>query len=152
MIRRPPRSTLFPYTTLFRSLWAVGSTALRKKRVAKLSGYFQLSLALLGLIEVIRRFVGFEAMPDFRTMIIVSILALIANSICLYLLQKSKSQEAHMKASMIFTSNDVIINSGVILAGVLVLLTNSKYPDLIVGAMVFLVVVRGAFRILKLAK
>src|SRR3712207_9290089 len=22
MIRRPPRSTLFPYTTLFRSLWA----------------------------------------------------------------------------------------------------------------------------------
>src|SRR5256885_3316493 len=28
MIRRPPRSTLFPYTTLFRSLWkqGVGST------------------------------------------------------------------------------------------------------------------------------
>src|SRR2546429_3527094 len=24
MIRRPPRSTLFPYTTLFRSLWAFG--------------------------------------------------------------------------------------------------------------------------------
>src|SRR3712207_8509708 len=23
MIRRPPRSTLFPYTTLFRSLWAL---------------------------------------------------------------------------------------------------------------------------------
>src|SRR2546422_4890760 len=23
MIRRPPRSTLFPYTTLFRSLWTV---------------------------------------------------------------------------------------------------------------------------------
>src|SRR5256885_11052446 len=26
MIRRPPRSTLFPYTTLFRSLHAVAST------------------------------------------------------------------------------------------------------------------------------
>src|SRR3989442_7730244 len=25
MIRRPPRSTLFPYTTLFRSLWAIQS-------------------------------------------------------------------------------------------------------------------------------
>src|SRR5256885_3391002 len=23
MIRRPPRSTLFPYTTLFRSLWSI---------------------------------------------------------------------------------------------------------------------------------
>ena len=60
--------------------------------------------------------------------------------------------EAHMKASMIFTSNDVIINTGVIVAGVLVLLTQSKYPDLIIGAIVFLIVVRGAFRILKLGK
>src|SRR5260221_3843862 len=25
MIRRPPRSTLFPYTTLFRSCWVAGS-------------------------------------------------------------------------------------------------------------------------------
>lgn len=134
------------------SLWAVGSTVIRKKKVARLSGYFQLTLALLGIIEVIRRFIGFEAMPNYRIMIGVSILALIANALCLYILQKSKSKEAHMKASMIFTSNDVIINAGVILAGVLVLLTQSKYPDLIVGAIVFLIVVRGAFRILKLGK
>jgi len=134
------------------SLWAVGSTVIRKKKVAKLSGYFQLALALIGLIEVIRRFISFEALPDFKTMIIVSILALIANSVCLFLLQKSKSEEAHMKATMIFTSNDIIINTGVIVAGVLVLLTQSKYPDLIIGTIVFLIVVKGAFRILKLGK
>src|SRR5947208_12223339 len=29
MLRRPPRSTLFPYTTLFRSLERVGEAALR---------------------------------------------------------------------------------------------------------------------------
>jgi Co/Zn/Cd efflux system component len=134
------------------SLWAVGSTVFRKKKVARLSGYFQLTLALIGIIEVIRRFLIFEEMPDYRVMIGVSIFALIANSICLYLLQKSKSSEAHMKASMIFTSNDVIINTGVILAGLLVLITNSKYPDLVIGAVVFLIVVRGALRILKLGK
>ncbi len=134
------------------SLWAVGAAVARKKRVATLSGYFQLALAGIGLIEVIRRFIGVEEVPDFRIMIGVSVLALIANSVCLYLLQKSKSKEAHMKASMIFTSNDVIINAGVILAGVMVLLTQSKYPDLIIGAIVFLVVVRGAIRILKLGK
>lgn len=134
------------------SLWAVGAALTRKKRVATLSGYFQITLAVIGLMEIIRRFVGNEAIPDFRTMIIVSVLALIANSVCLYLLQKTKSSEAHIKASMIFTSNDVIINTGVILAGVLVLLTHSKYPDLIIGSVVFLVVVRGAFRILKLGK
>lgn len=134
------------------SLWAVGAAVSRKKKVATLSGYFQLLLAGIGITEVIRRFIGVEAIPDFRMMIIVSFLALIANSVCLYLLQKSKSKEAHMRASMIFTSNDVIINAGVIAAGVLVLLTQSKYPDLIVGTIVFLIVVRGAVRILKLGK
>lgn len=134
------------------SLWAVGAAVSRKKRVAALSGYFQIALAIFGLIEVIRRFVGVEEIPDFRIMIIVSVLALFANSVCLYLLQKSKSNEAHMKASMIFTSNDVIINTGVIIAGVLVLLTQTKYPDLIIGSLVFVVVLRGALRILKLSK
>lgn len=134
------------------SIWAVGSTVLRKKKVARMSGYFQLALAVLGISEVIRRFVGFEAVPDFGMMIGVSALALVANGICLWLLQKSKSEEAHMKASMIFTSNDVIINSGVILAGILVFVTQSKYPDLIVGTIVFLIVARGAIRILKLGK
>ena len=134
------------------SLWAVGSTVVRKKSVARFSGIIQLILAGLGIFEVIRRFIKIEIVPDFRMMIVVSILALIANSICLYLLQQSKSEEAHMKASMIFTSNDVIINSGVILAGILVLITQSKYPDLIVGGLVFLIVVRGAIRMLKLGK
>lgn len=134
------------------SLWAVGSTVLRKKKVARLSGYFQLSLALLGVIEVTRRFISSEVMPNYRIMIGVSILALFANAACLFMLQKSKSKEAHMKASIIFTSNDVIINAGVILAGVLVLFTQSKFPDLIVGSIVFLIVVRGAFRIIKLGK
>jgi Co/Zn/Cd efflux system component len=134
------------------SLWAVGSSVMRKKKVARLSGYFQLTLALIGMIEVTRRFIGFEVMPDYRIMISVSILALIANAACLYLLQRSKSKEAHMKASMIFTSNDIIINAGVIFAGILVLITQSKHPDLIVGSIVFIIVVRGAFRIIKLGK
>lgn len=135
------------------SLLAVGTTVVRKKQVAKLSGYFQLILAFLGFVEVIRRFIGVDLPPNSQTMIIVSVLALIANSYCLVLFQKNKNkQEAHIKASMIFTSNDIIINSGVILAGVLVFLTQSHIPDLIVGSIVFIVVLRGAFRILKLAK
>lgn len=135
------------------SLFAVGGTLTRKKRIARLAGYFQILLAIIGFVEVLRRFLGAEKMPDFSTMIIVSILALIANGICLYLLQKSKSKEdAHMRASMIFTSNDVIINLGVITAGGLVNWLNSNKPDLIIGSIVFVLVVQGALRILKLGK
>ena len=132
------------------SLMAVGGTLLRKKKVAKASGYFQILLALFGLVEVIRRFLGFEEMPVFEIMIIVSVFALIANSVSLYLIQKTKSKEAHMQASMIFTSNDIIINAGVIFAGVMVYFTASKLPDLIIGAIIFLIVMRGALRILRL--
>src|SRR5258707_4768120 len=37
MIRRPPRSTLFPYTTLFRSIWHSLRTSLRRLLAAGLS-------------------------------------------------------------------------------------------------------------------
>lgn len=134
------------------SLFAVGATVARKKNVARLSGYFQMTLAVLGFVEVLRRFFGVEALPDFRIMIGVSVLALIANGFCLYLLQRSKDQEAHMQASRIFTSNDVIINLGVILAGVLVLWLGSGIPDLIIGGVVFVIVTLGAVRILQLAR
>lgn len=134
------------------SLMAVGSSTLKKKKVAKLSGYFQMALAFLGVIEVVRRFVGMETLPLFQNMIVISLLALIANSLSLYLIQKVKSDEAHMKASAIFTSNDIIINLGVILAGVLVYLTNSRYPDLVIGSVIFLIVTQGAIRILKLSR
>ncbi|MCK4561633.1 MAG: cation transporter [Flavobacteriaceae bacterium] len=135
------------------SLFAVGGTLIRKKRIAKLAGYFQITLAIIGFVEVLRRFLGAEKLPDFSTMIIVSIFALIANGICLYLMQKSKSkEEAHMKASLIFTSNDIIINLGVITAGFLVNWLNSNKPDLIIGTIVFILVIQGALRILKLGK
>ncbi|WP_298248094.1 cation transporter [uncultured Christiangramia sp.] len=135
------------------SLFAVGGSIVKKKKIANLAGYFQILLALIGFAEVLRRFFGNEKLPDFSTMIIVSILALIANGICLYLLQKSKSKkEAHMKASMIFTSNDIIINTGVIIAALLVNWLNSSTPDLIIGTIVFIIVIQGAIRILKIGR
>lgn len=134
------------------SLMAVGAVVSRKKKVALYSGILQLLLALIGLSEVIRRFAGLEEMPGFQTMIGISLLALCANSICLWLLQRTKSEEVHIRASVIFSANDVIINIGVIAAGFLVWISESQLPDLIIGVIVFLVVMRGAVRILKLVK
>ncbi len=134
------------------SLLAVGSTVIRKKRVALFSGCVQIVLAVIGISEVIRRFFGLETMPEFRTMITVSLLALIANSVCLWILQRTKSKDAHIRASVIFSANDVIINIGVIVAALFVWALESNIPDLIIGIVIFVIVIRGAFRILKLAK
>lgn len=135
------------------SIMAIGTSLVLKKKVAKLAGYFQIILAAAGFFEILRRFLNLEEKPNFQIMILVSILALIANALCLYILKKGKNKsEPHMKASIIFTSNDVIINLGVILAGILVLYFNSKIPDLLIGALVFGLVIQGAIRILKLSK
>jgi Co/Zn/Cd efflux system component len=134
------------------SLLAVGKAQHRKKQVAKISGYLQMLLAIVGFAEIIRRFLGVEEIPDYTMMIVVSVLALMANTVCLLLLNKAKSNDAHIKASWIFTSNDIIVNIGVICAAVLVIFSKSNIPDLIVGALVFALIMRGAFRILKLSK
>ncbi|EPC9085900.1 hypothetical protein ACR3ND_004442 [Escherichia coli] len=57
---------------------------------------------------------------------------------------------AHMKASWIFSANDVVINLGVITAGALVAWTGSNYPDLIIGTIAGGIVLNGARRILAL--
>ncbi len=134
------------------SLYVVDRSLRTKKNVTKIMGIFQFSLALFGLIEVVKRFLGIETVPTFQTMIVVSFLALIANLASLFLLQRSKSQEVHMKASWIFTTNDVLANIGVILAGLLVNYTNSPYPDLLIGSLIFLMVARGAYKILQLSR
>lgn len=134
------------------SLFAIGKTTEFKKRTARIAGYAQLILAVTGISEVVRRFVSHEGPPEFITMMTVSFLALIANAVTLILLQKARSKEAHIRASMIFTTNDILINAGVIVAGVLVYWLGSAIPDLVVGGLVFMVVIRGAIRILALGR
>jgi len=55
-----------------------------------------------------------------------------------------------MKASWICTQTDVIANLGVIAAALLVYISQSALPDLVVAAMIAFVVLNGAIRILRL--
>src|SRR3712207_7878143 len=65
MIRRPPRSTLFPYTTLFRSCWktdrprptqTIGSSPLRgARRSAQEGGFSRSIVSRIRLILMSRR-------------------------------------------------------------------------------------------------
>lgn len=131
------------------SLYAVGRAATLKLRAAHLSGVLQIALAAGALFEVARRFV-FGSEPQAPYMIAISLLALAANVSALLLIHKHRGGGAHMKASWIFSANDVIANAGVILAGVLVAWTGSRYPDLVIGTVIAVVVMRGALRILRL--
>lgn len=131
------------------SLYAVGRHAQAKLRAAHLSGALQGGLALGVLTDVVRRLVAGSA-PEAPAMIGVSALAFAANVSCLVLISRHRDGGAHMKASWIFSTNDVLANIGVAVAGALVAWTGSRVPDLVVGAAVGLLVLGGAARILRL--
>ncbi|MFN3236513.1 MAG: cation transporter [Pseudomonadales bacterium] len=131
------------------SLYAVGKAASLKLKAAHISGWLQLALAAGVLIEVLRRAL-YGSEPVSELMMGMGLVALAANVCCLLLIFKSRNQGAHMKASWIFSANDVLANAGVITAGILVAITGSQLPDLVIGVIIGLVVLNGARRILLL--
>lgn len=132
------------------SLYAVGKAVTMQHKAARLSGWFQIALALFAFSEVIRRFF-YGSEPNSSLMMGVSVVALIANAGCLILLMKHRDGAVHMKASWIFSTNDVLANIGVIVAGVLVGIFRSPWPDLVIGMIIAALVTKGALSILKIS-
>jgi cation diffusion facilitator family transporter len=129
-------------------LYVVSRGAKAKAHSALLSGVLQSVLGIAVLLEVIRRFtVGSEPQPSY--MVAVATVALLANVICLLLLAKHRRGEVHMRATWIFSRNDVIANVGVIVSGALVALLHSQIPDLVIGMLIALVVLNGGVQILR---
>lgn len=133
------------------ALYAVSRTLKHKANAALISGYFQLTLGLLIIFDIARRIVG-EGEPHSWFMIGFGFVALIANVICLVLIRKHNNGEVHMRASWIFSANDVIANMGVIAAGVLVMLLDSRWPDIVIGSVIATLILRGAYLIITDAK
>ena len=127
---------------------AVGGSLRVKIKAAHLSGIFQIMLGALAALDAARRLImGSE--PESFFMILVGIAAFVANFICFALISKHKEGEVHMRASWIFSKNDLIANLGVIASGALVYFFESRFPDLIIGMAISIIVIRGGRRIIK---
>lgn len=131
------------------ALLAVGQAASRQLNAARLAGLVQGLLALLLLTDVVRRWL-YGSEPQSWLMMGVGLLALLANLSCLMLIHGQRHGGVHMRASWIFSANDVLANLGVIVAGSLVLWTAASWPDLLIGSLVGMLVLLGAWRILHL--
>ncbi len=130
------------------ALYAIGKSLLHKANAARISGFFQMALGLLIIIDIVRRSI-YGSEPVSGLMMAMGAVVLVANVICLVIIRKQRNEEVHMRASWIFSANDVIANLGVIFAGVLVFWLDSRWPDLVIGVIVSCVVLRGAKMILE---
>ena len=132
-------------------LYAVGKTLRLKAKAAMMSGILQLALGLMVLVDIIRRLI-FGSEPESMLMMALGVVALIANVICLRLIMAHRKGEVHMRASWIFSKNDVIANLGIIIAGILVWQFDNRWPDIIIGSIVVMFILNGAKHIIMDAK
>lgn len=132
------------------SLAAISRSDAGRAGTATVSGIFQLTLGAGALAEVVRRWLVGSA-PEPGYMIAVAAVALVANAICLRVIARHRHEGVHMRASYIFSQNDVLANIAVIGGGLLVAVTGFALWDLIVGAGIGVLVLSGGIRILRAA-
>ena len=89
-----------------------------------------------------------QSIPVYETMAWVGFLALVVNGICLYMLYSHRDDDINMRSTYICSRNDIVSNTGVLLAAAAVHLTQSKWPDIIVGYVIAIVFFRSAWPIL----
>jgi Co/Zn/Cd efflux system component len=90
-------------------------------------------------------------MPVYETIGIVSVLALIANATCLGLLWKHREDDVNMSSVWECSRNDILSNLSVMVAAGAIWLTDSRWPDLIVGVLLACWFLRSAAHVLQAA-
>lgn len=132
------------------SLAVVSAGVMAKARVAFFKGLL-ISLAAAGvLIQIGWRLTHMEV-PIVPTMGVAAVLNLVANGVCLMLLNKHRHDDVNMSSVWECSRNDVIEGFAVIATVVAVWLTSSAWPDLIVAMILLVIFSRSAFRVLSTA-
>jgi Co/Zn/Cd efflux system component len=125
------------------SLYAVSGGARSKAKVALFKGGLILTAGLFVLGQVIYGALH-PGVPVFETMGIVSLVALGANATCLALLWKHRAEDVNMSSVWECSRNDIASNIAVFIAAGAVWLTQSGWPDLVVGLVLACLFLRSA--------
>ncbi len=133
------------------SLYVVYQSSRAKAQVAFFKGGLILLAALIVLGQVIYKLIV-PAVPIFEIMGIVSLLALVGNSICLYLLTRHKTDDVNMSSVWECSRNDIFSNVSVFVAAGLVWLTQSGWPDIVIALALVILFLRSALRVFSNAK
>ena len=130
------------------SIYALERSHRWKAGVAMAKGVFILGFGCAVIADIIIKLQS-GLPPSSTPMVVMGILALVANLICLRLLWRFRSLDVNMASTFECSRNDVISNLGVLAAAVLVTLTHSAWPDLLAGAIIATTFLRSALRVIR---
>ena len=90
-------------------------------------------------------------LPKAEVMGMIGLMALIANVVCAALLYKYRKGDSNRESVWICSRNDAIGNIAVMLAAAGVFITGTKWPDLLVAAIIAGLALNGSCRIIRSA-
>jgi cation diffusion facilitator family transporter len=132
------------------SLYAVDRGARTKAKVAMFKGTLILLAGLFVLAQVAYRLAN-PIIPGYETMGLISILALLANSTCLWLLWKHREEDVNMSSVWECSRNDIASNLSVFIAAAAVWASNSGWPDVLIALILAVMFVRSAIKVFRSA-
>ena len=130
------------------SLLALTRSRTWKRGAARFSGIMLLIFAGGVIADAIRRFLE-GSDPGGVMMMVMAAVAGVVNLVCLRMLQNMKKKDVNLRAATTFSFNDFISNGGIIIAGIIVMLTGANWPELVVGIAVAGIALYGGIDILR---
>lgn len=115
---------------------------------ALIKGGFMLLFGVVVVSDAVRKLL-IQEVPDAQWMGVIGVLALIANGICFVLLYRHRADDLNMRSTWLCSRNDLVANSSVIIAAGLVALTNTLWPDIIVGVAIAALFLHSAWQVIR---
>lgn len=132
------------------SLYAVSRGASVKAKVALFKGGLILLAAIIVAAQIIYK-LFVPSVPLFEIMGIFSLLGLVGNSLCLFLLWRHRAEDVNMSSVWECSRNDIASNLSVFIAAGAVWLTGSGWPDLVVALGLVWLLMSSAIRVISSA-
>lgn len=133
------------------SLIALTRSSRWKASAALLKGVIMAVFGVGVLVEAGYKFI-FGGAPDAQLMGMTGFVALAANATCLYLLTRHRHDDLNMRSTWLCSRNDIIANTGVLLAAGSVYMTASKWPDVLISLVITAVFLKTAWYVLGEAR
>jgi Co/Zn/Cd efflux system component len=132
------------------SLFVLGMALQWRARASPLKGATMAAFGLWILFVTVRHAIA-GTVPDAPVMGAIGVAAMLANGIVAALLYRFRNGDSNMASVWICTRNDVIGNLAVMLAALGVFGTGIGWPDFMVGAIMAVLALSGAWQIMRQA-
>jgi cation diffusion facilitator family transporter len=133
------------------TLFVLHRSELARAKAAAVKGAFMLLFGVVVIIDASYKAVS-GVMPDAGLMGGIALLALLANTICFMLLRRHRSDDLNMRSTWICSRNDLIANCSVIGAAIVVVITGTFWPDVIVGFVIACLFIYSGWQVLTEAR